>query len=215
MQLTADQSRAAQLISAYAPYDPPRLPLDVGDLWSLLWRLDRTTRMPNRERYYRSCALALCRGMGLEKHPIYRFIDQTPAGEVYQLLPTVVYRVRGRSLDAHDQKAAVEQLVRLRDDILRIGVYPESWANKWPGSGIQDVELRERVFAVLFTALNGQFGGFVRMLLVIDIVVANLLIDIQLPEEIALGRLIKAYQYPDPADAQMRDLYLVDELTTP
>lgn len=211
MQTTLDHARVIQLTSRYAPFDPPREPLDVGDLWSLLWRLDQAVGSANQERYYRRCALALCRGLRLDNHALYRFIDQTPSGDLYRLLPTLVYRSRGKSLDAHDQKAAVEQLLKLRADIMRMGAYQESWVSTWPGSGMQDVELRERVFAVLFTALQGQYAGFARLLLVIDIVIANLLVGLHLPEEIALIRLVTTFNYPDPADAQVRDLFFAEE----
>lgn len=205
-----EQSRVNQLISAYTPSEPPRTPLDFGDLLSLLWRLDLSKERPNRERYYRRCALALAKGMKLDAHPVYRHIENSDAGDVSRMLPNVIYRLKKGALDAHDGKAALDQLVRLRSDILRVGTYQESWVSNWPGSGLQDGELRERVFAVLFTALQGQFTNFGRLLLVTDIVIANLLLGLELPEEIGLIRLVSEFGYPDPSDPQTRETFLSD-----
>lgn len=204
-----EQGRVAQLISTYAPASPPSLSLDFGDLLSLLWRIDQCASQPGRERYYRRCALALCRGLALGSHPIFRFIELTPAGDLCRLLPTLVYRISGRVVDAHDRRAAVDHLLRLRLDILHIGTAQETWVTGWPGSGIQESELRERVFAVLFTALPGQFAGFARLLLVIDIVIANLLIGLDVPEDVPLSRLIAQWDYPDPALSSTHDAYSI------
>lgn len=210
MQTRFEQSRVSQLVGNYTPFEPPRSPLDFGDLLSLMWRLDQSANAPHHERYYRNCALALCRGLHLQAHPLFRFIDLTDAGDIYRLLPAVIHRVQGRSVDTHDRKAALDQLLRMRGDILRVGTYQEGWTSNWPGSGMQDVEMRERVFAVLFTALQGQFAGFGRLLLVTDIVIANLIIGLELPDEIALSRLVKDYNYPDPSSKQNRDSFAMD-----
>ena len=42
MQSRFEQARINQLISSYAPNDPPRLVLDFGDMLSLVWRLDKS-----------------------------------------------------------------------------------------------------------------------------------------------------------------------------
>ena len=81
-----------------------------------------------------------------------------------------------------------------------------------PGSGIVDVELRERVFAVLFTALQGQFGNFGRLLLVVDIVLSDLLLGFQQDtREVKLDKLIGEFNYPDPNDSRVRWSYYSDE----
>ena len=74
----------------YSPEEPPRLPLDFGDYLSLLWRLD--TAAPQRERYYRQCAQALGTALGLKPLPIFRLVENTPAGEIYSQLPNLPYR---------------------------------------------------------------------------------------------------------------------------
>ncbi len=210
MQSHFEQARVTQLTSAYAPTDPPRTSLDFGDLLSLLWRLDQCGGLPGRERYYRRCLTALCHALGLEAHPIFRFIELTPPGELCRLLPTLIYRATGRAIDAHDRRAACDQLLKLRLDILRFGTTHEGWVSGWPGSGIVDSELHERVFAVLFTALQGQYPSFARLLLVIDIVIANLLIGLTLPDELSPSRLVSHYDYPDPDLQSTHDLYLLD-----
>ncbi len=88
--------------------------------------------------------------------------------------------------------------------MLRIGTYEENWNGAWPGSGLVDNNLRERVFAVLFTALQGQFASFGRLLLVVDIVMTNLIVGFEEPPEIPLSQLIAEHGYPDPRDERAR-----------
>lgn len=206
-----EQARVTQLTSTYGPHEPPGTPLDVGDLLSLLWRLDACASLPGRERYYRRCAVALCHGLGLSSHPLLRFVELTPPGDLLRTLPSLVYRVTGRTVDAHDRRAACDYLLKLRIDILRLGTGHEMWVSGWPGSGIADDELRDRVFAVLFTALQGQYPNFARLLLVTDIVIANVLIGLALPPELPLSRLVAHYDYPDPSLDSTHALYFGDK----
>src|SRR5256885_525433 len=140
-----EQTRINQLISLYSPDDPPRLALDFGDYLSLVWRLDTSAGFPGRERYYRLCAQALCNALNIKAHPISRMVETTPAGQIYAQLPNLPYRSGNRFVDAKDRKAALTQLISLRGDTLRIGTYNEGWDGGWPGGGILDNELRERV----------------------------------------------------------------------
>ncbi len=204
MQSRFEQTRINQLISLYSPDDPPRLPLDFGDYLSLLWRLDSSAAFPNRERYYRQCAGALGLALGLKNHPIFRLVETTATGEVYSQLSNLPYRNASRFVDAKDRKAALTQLLNVRGDTLRIGTYNEGWVGGWPGSGILDNDLRERVFAVLFTALQGQYTNFGRLLLVVDIVIANLIFGFEEPTEVQLLQLTSEYGYPDPRDEHIR-----------
>lgn len=207
MQSRFEQSRINQLISAYAPNDPPRLLLDYGDLLSLLWRLDKSAGIPNRERYYRLCARALLNGLQLTAHPMCRLMDMSKPGEVYAQLSNLPYRMGTRLVDAQDRKAAIAQLLALRDDTLSIGTSSEGWAGSFPGSGIVDDELRERVFAVLLSALQGQFSHFGRLLLVVDIVLANLMLGFDATPEISLKSLVDDHGYPDPSDPRVHRDY--------
>ncbi len=204
MQSRFEQARISQLTSLYSPDDSPRLPLDFGDYLSLLWRLDGCAELPSRERYYRLCVQALGVALGFKSHPIYRLIETTPAGQLYSQLPNLPYRAGGRHIDAQDRKAALTQLICLRGDTLRIGTYNEQWDGGWPGSGLLDNELRERVFAVLFTALQGQFSNFGRLLLVIDIVIGNLIFGLEDAREVQLAQLVADYGYPDARDERVR-----------
>ena len=104
--------------------------------------------------------------------------------------------------------ASIAQLVQLRDETLRIGTTQENWGGSFPGSGIQDEELRERVFAVLFTALQGQFSNFGRILLVIDIVLSDLLVGLNTQQEITLNDLVDDFGYPNPQDHAVRRDFL-------
>jgi hypothetical protein len=70
-----------------------------------------------------------------------------------------------------------------------------------------DTDLRERVFAVLFTALQGQYENFGRLLLVVDIVLGDLLIGMHYMKEIGLHQLVAEYGYPNFADAKIRSAY--------
>lgn len=211
MQNRIEKTRIDQLISTYGPDEPPRLPLDFGDYLSLLWRLDKHAEQPKKVKYYRQCALALADGLGLKGRSVFRLVEVTPAGQLYKQLPNAPYRGTHRLIDAHDRKAAITQLAELRADVLKIGTYQDNWPVSWPGSGIIDTELRERVFAVLFTALQGQFSSFGRLLLVVDIVLANLLMGIQPSVEVSLSQLIAEYGYPDPNDPRVRWEYYADE----
>lgn len=198
-----EQTRINQLLSPYAPTDPPRLPLDFGDYLSLAWRLDQNAGLPTRVRYYRTCLQAVAEGLHIEKMPVHRLVEITSPGEVYQQLPLLPYRNRARLVDAQDRRAAIAQLISLRDQVLKMGTYQEGWGGGYPGSGIVESEVRERVFAVLFTALQGQFGQFARLLLVIDIVLGNLLLGSDTSAEIALADLIARFDYPDPSSPHM------------
>ncbi len=210
MQNRREQTRINQLTSTYSPEDPPRLPLDFGDYLSLLWRLDQCVQQPARVSYYRRCAVAVAQGMGMKGRSVLKLVEVTPPGELYQQLPNAPYRGTTRLVDAHDRKAAIRQLVELRADMLKIGTYQENWPVSWPGSGILDTELRERVFAVLFTALQGQYSSFGRLLLVVDIVLSDLLLGFQPPKELSLSQLITEYNYPDPSSARVRQEFSGD-----
>lgn len=199
-----EQARIDQLISTYGPDDPPRLPLDFGDYLSLLWRLDVSASQPSRARYYRQCALALGKALNMAGRSVFRLVETTPAGSLYLQLPNAPYRSTDHLIDAQDRKAAIAQLVELRADVLKIGTYQDNWPVSWPGSGIVDTELRERVFAVLFTALQGQFGSFARLLLVVDIVLADLLLGKQPARKVPLAQLVADFNYPNPADSRVR-----------
>ncbi|MEP7292438.1 MAG: hypothetical protein ABI835_11680 [Chloroflexota bacterium] len=209
MQTRFEQTRINQLIGLYSPDDSPRLALDFGDYLSLLWRIDANAGLPNRERYYRQCAQALGTAIGLKKLPITKLVQSTAAGQIYNQIPNLPYRSGGRFVDAKDRKAALTQLMMLRADTLRMGTYNESWLGGWPGDGIQDNELRERVFAVMFTALQGQFNNFARLLLVIDIVIANLLFGFEELGEAQFTQLTAEHGYPDPRDERVRRDFLL------
>ena len=99
------------------------------------------------------------------------------------------------------------RLVRLRGDVLSIGAYQYEWLVGWPGSGILDNELRERVFAILFTALRGQYLYLGRLLMVVDIVLQELLLGTRQVNELSLGTLIERFGYPDPEDPAVRGLF--------
>lgn len=207
MSSRLERTRISQLTSTYGPDEPPRLPLDFGDYLSLLWRLDKHADESAKVAYYRRCALGLADGLGLKGRSVYRLVELTPPGQLYQQLPNAPYRGTSRLVDAQDRKAAIAQLAQLRVDILRIGTYHDQWPVSWPGSGIIDTDLRERVFAVLFTALQGQYENFGRLLLVIDIVLGDLLLGMHEMPEITLHELITRHNYPDFSDAKVRSAY--------
>lgn len=182
--------------------------MDFGDYLSLLWRLDQCVDMPGRARYYRRCAQALGDGLGFRGRSLFRLVELTEPGHVYEQLPNAPYRGTIMLVDALDRKAAIRQLAQMRSDILRLGSTNQHWQRgSWPGSGISDTEVRERVFAVLFTAFQGQFNSFARLLLVLDIVLSNLLLGFDPVDEISLKTLIADYHYPGPTDDQMRKEY--------
>jgi hypothetical protein len=204
------KTRISQLTSTYGPDEPPRLPLDFGDYLSLLWRLDKHADQPSKVKYYRKCAIALAAGLEIQGRSVFRLVEHTTPGQLYIQLPNAPYRGTNRLVDANDRKAAIAQLAQLRADILRIGTYHDQWPVSWPGSGIIDTELRERVFAVLFTALQGQYENFGRMLLVVDIVLADLLLGIQPTREVNLHQLIAEFGYPNFTDRGVRQLYYAE-----
>jgi hypothetical protein len=210
MQSRFEQVRISQLLSAYSPQDPPRTSLDFGDYLSLLWRLDHTVECANRVRYYRQCALALARGLDFKDHALHRLVEMTAPGEIYQQLPNLPYRAGGHLVDAKDRKAAIMQLIAMRDHIYSLGTYQEKWSGSWPGSGILDTEVRERVFAVLFTALQGQYASFARLLLVIDIVLANLLLGRDGNDEVTLPELVGQFGYPNPSNPRVQQDFICE-----
>jgi hypothetical protein len=207
---TFEQARIHQLLSTYSPDAPPRLLLDFGDYLSLIWRLDRSAEHAGKSRYYRHCTRALGDGLGLQNRSVYRLVEYTAPGELYRQMPNAPYRGTNRLVDAQDRKAAIAQLIQLRDDVMRVGTSQETWGKSWPGSGITDPEVRERVFAVLFTALQGQFTNFSRLLLVTDIVLANLLLGFEPQREASLQQLVDQYGYPDPIDNRVRQEFYSD-----
>lgn len=207
MNRSDDSTRINQLTSPYSPLTPPQLPLDFGDYLSLLWRIDRHADQENRVRYYATCARSLSKALGFELRGLGRLVRTTEPGYFCASLSNVPFRMSGRLADASARKAAIHQLVALRSDILSIGSYSHDWVVGWPGSGILDTELRDRVFATLFTALRGQYAHFGRLLLVIDIVLQEMLLGTRAANEFSLGTLIERYSYPDPEDPAVRELY--------
>jgi hypothetical protein len=167
---TFDHLRIDQLISPYSPTLPPALPLDFGDYLSLLWRLERAGQRSIGVSYYRRCERAMAMALTLTDAEIGKLVKLTSPVKLGEELPNLPYRNGERRVDAQDRKAAITQLWKLRADVLSMGSYPEVWRSAWPGSGIENEELRERVFAVLFTALPSQYAPFARVLLVTDIV---------------------------------------------
>lgn len=202
-----DVQRINQLTSPYSPLSPPQLPLDFGDFLSLLWRIDRHADQPHLVAYYRQCVEALARALDFYQKGLGRLVRATPPGSLYRSLSNVPFRETGRLVDASARKAAIDQLVRLRGDVLSIGAYQHDWVVGWPGSGIINDELRERVFATLFTALRGQYQYLARLLLVIDIVLQELLLGTRQNTEYSLGILIERFGYPDPESPAVRELY--------
>ncbi|MBN1201482.1 MAG: hypothetical protein JXJ20_06465 [Anaerolineae bacterium] len=203
----SDQSRIAQLTSPYSPFSPPQLPLDFSDYLSLLWRIDRHASHNNLVRYYSQCTYALSRAFGFEGRGVARMIKTAEPGQVYAGLSNAPFRNTERLGDAAARKAAIQQLVMLRADVLSVGAYQHDWMVGWPGSGVIDSELRERVYATLFTALRSQYSHFGRLLLVIDIVLQELLFGSRDLREFSLGMLIDHYGYPDPESPHVRHLY--------
>lgn len=203
----SDDARINQLTSPYAPSNPPQFPLDFSDYLSLLWRIDRHAEYENLVVYYSQCAHALAKAFQFEQQSLGRMVRTTAPGQLYATLSNVPFRGTGRLLDASARKAAIQQLVVLRSDVLSIGAYQHEWVVGWPGSGILDPELRERVFATLFTALRGQYAHFGRLLLVIDYVLQELVLGTRVVPDVSLGTLIERFGYPDPEDPAVRDLY--------
>ncbi len=207
MKRSDDSFRVNQLTSPYSPMIPPQLPLDFGDYLSLLWRIDHHIGQPHLILYYTQCAKAMARALDFEQKSLGRMVRTTEPGNLCQSLSNVPFRETGRVTDASARKAAIDQLVRLRSDVLSVGSYQHDWLVGWPGSGILDPELRERVFATLFTALRSQYSHFGRLLLVLDIVLQELLLGNRSFVEFSLGTLIERYGYPDPEDPVVRTLY--------
>lgn len=207
MGIQADQQRIMQLLSSYSPAQPPQLSLNFGDYLSLLWRIDRSAQNEGREAYYRYCAHALACGLGFADRSLSRLVQRTEAGLVCASIQNSPYQGTGRLVDAQDRRDAICQLMDLRDHILAMGAYREQWKIGWPGSRMTDVDLRERLFAVFFTAFEGQFRPFSRLLLVIDIVLQEMLLGNRVEQEISLIRLIQEFGYPDPDSVRTRTQY--------
>lgn len=203
----SDQYRIRQLTSPYSPLDPPQIPLDFGDYLSLVWRIDYHADQVHLVEYYYRCARALSKAFGFDNKPLGLILRNTEPGELYPELSNAPFRIAAGLADASARKAAILQLVRLRSNVVSIGTYPHEWVVGWPGSGVLDTELRERIFATLFTALPSQYEHFGRLLLVIDIVLQELLLGTREMTEISLGTLIDLYDYPDPEDSAVRALF--------
>ncbi len=203
-----DQPRISQLISTYGPHQPPSLPLEFGDYLSILWRLDHCAANSGKAHYYRKCEQVLASAFGFDKRELGRLIRNTQPGALYESLGYLPYRSSGRAVDAADRRAAIEQLLRIRSDVLTLSAYGEQWNPRWPGSGIIDAELRDRVFAILFTALPSQLPPFARMLFVTDIVLQELLTGVRHADSFLMHTLVGQHGYPDPQSLEIQQLYL-------
>ena len=157
--------------------------------------------------YYGKCARALGRALQFDQKSLGRMLRSAAPGQLYESLSNVPFRETGRLQDASSRKDAIRQLARLRSDVISIGAYQQEWVVGWPGSGVLDTELRERIFATLFTALRSQYAHFGRLLLVIDIVMHELLLGQRSMAEFSLGTLINQYGYPDPENPVVRALF--------
>jgi hypothetical protein len=207
-----EQLRIAQLVSSYGPHEPPQLPLTFGDYLSLLWRLDRAMGHDGRVMYYKHCINALSEALGFGNTELGMMLRITTPGDFYANLSHMPYRKTERPVDAPERRSAIGQLLMLRSDILSIGSYNEGWAMRFPGSGIIDTELRDRVYQVLFTALPSQYPVFARLLLVIDIVLQELLVGKRKSPEIDLSVLVEEYNYPNPNNPDVHTLYAQEAL---
>lgn len=205
-----DQVRISQLVSNYGPDQPPSLPLEFGDYLSILWRLDQCPAASGRAHYYRKCEQVLANALGFADKELGRLVRNTQPGLLYESLGYLPYRSTGRVVDAADRRAAIEQLLHIRADVLRLSIYEQQWHARWPGSGILDTELRERMFAVLFTALPSQLPPFARLLLVIDIVLQELLTGTRRGESFLMHTLVGKHGYPDPENADVQQLFARD-----
>lgn len=203
----SDDARISQITSPYDPHTPAQLPFDFSDYLSLLWRVDRHAEHEHLVQYYTACARALARAFEFEDRSLGRMVRMAEPGSIYRVLSNMPFRETGRLVDASARKDAIHQLVLLRADIVSIGAYQHGWLVGWPGSGVLDPELRERIFATLFTALRSQYGHFGRLLLVIDIVLQELLLGTRIVTEVSLGTLIDRFSFPDPEDRAIRALY--------
>ena len=199
--------RVNQLTSPYSPLSPPQLPLDFSDFLSLAWRLDRHADQAHLVAYYRQGLAALARALGFDQKGLGRLVGTARPGMLCHSLSNVPFREGRRLVDASARKTAIDQLVRLRGDVLSIGAHQYNWLVGWPGSGILDDDLRERVFATLFTALRGQYEYLGRLLLVVDIVLQELLLGTRDVTEFSLGMLIEGFGFPDPDDSIVRELF--------
>jgi hypothetical protein len=193
-----DQLRINQLASPYSPDVAPSLPLDFGDYLSIIWLLDRAAHIGNGVSYYRKCERALATALGLIDTRFGHLIKTTEAGKIGETIPNLAYRGSERRVDAADRRNAIDQLLTIRSDVLRLGSYSQGWDVSWPGSRIIDEELRERIFAVLFAALPSQWDSFARILLVLDIVLQELLIGSRRGESYLLHTLVTDYGWPAP-----------------
>ena len=207
-----DQPRISQLTSSYSPQYPPALPLGFGDYLSILWRLDRSVGHDGRTRYYRACAITLSEALGFKDAALGMVVRSTAPGDIYNALGSVPHHSMERIPDASERRLAIQQLVKMRSDVISIGVYQEDWENRWPGSTITDTALRERIHAVLFTALPSQYPVFARILLVVDIVLQELLTGSRKISEYDLRTLIHDHKYPDPRDPDVKRLYTTEQL---
>ncbi len=208
-----EQARINQLLSAYSPQESPRLSLDFGDYLSLIWRLDHCAEKPKRASYYRACLSALAQALEIQDSTLHKLVKTTEPGTIYTQITNLPYRSGSRLLDAQDRKAAIAKLVQIRDSICALGASQKGWQVSYPGAGIMDVDLRERVFAVLFTAFQGQFSSFARLLLVSDIVLASLLIGYDVVQDISLHDLVIRFGYPDPESERAQSEYDADDIS--
>ncbi|HVO68929.1 MAG TPA: hypothetical protein VMT24_02720 [Aggregatilineaceae bacterium] len=207
-----DQPRISQLTSSYAPPFPPVLPLGFGDYLSILWRLDRSAGHDGKSLYYRACAIALLNALELRDTPLGQVMRAAVPGTNYDALSTVPFKEKELSPDAESRGAAIGQLVKMRSDVLTMGVYQEAWEIRWPGNGILDLDLRDRMHTVLFTALPSQYPVFARLLLVVDIVLQELLTGSHKPVEVDIPALILTYHFPDPRDPDVQLLYTTEHI---
>lgn len=211
MKPAPEQRRIQQLTSTYGPAQPPQLPLEFSDYLSLLWRIDRAAGQRSRASYYRQCASALARALDFEQRSLGQYVRVATPGQVCSGLEGVPYRATTRLVDAQDRRAALRQLLDLRNNILVMAAYRESWSVGWPGSRLDDEQLRERLFAVFFTAFEGQFQPFSRLLLVIDVVLQELLLGTRDAAQVSLIRLIHDYGYPDPLSAAVQQRFAEEQ----
>jgi hypothetical protein len=202
-----DQNRLMQLLCPYAPTDTLIFPFDFSDYLSLIWRLEQSAISGVGLAYYRRCESSLALALHLTETDLGKLVKTTPPTDLSEAIPNLPYRKTERLRDASDRRSAIGQLWNLRCDVLRIGRYSQQWGVGWPGSGIIDQELRERMFALLFTALPSQLDHYARLLLVLDIVLQELLTGARRGNSFLLHTLIHQYHYPDPTSPESLALY--------
>ncbi len=188
-----------QLRSNYI-YNPQWVPMDFGDLLSLLWRYDRSLEAGDVDlaAYYRAAWEALLKALAIDETDLGDWLLRAE-GTIMPSLPAFVERQAPFSEDLLARAETVTHLFELREALLTFGadqtdlVCAPDIADR-----LQSQTLRQLINALFCEQLPAHIDRLLEMFVSIDELLHVLLLPWHPHQQQTLPLLVANYGFPDP-----------------